>query len=62
MRRQRNGKKVVGTINRRIAAEAACAVMLLSRQQQAQMSDLMQPIKDVANIVPLPFMTKPRVD
>jgi len=62
MRRARSGKKVVGTINRRIAAEAACAVMLLSRRQQAQMSDLMQPIKDVANIVPLPFMAKPRVD
>lgn len=62
MRRMRNGKKVVGTINRRIAAEAACAVMLLSRRQQAQITDLVQPIKDVANIVPLPFLAKPRTD
>jgi nucleotide-binding universal stress UspA family protein len=61
MRKSRTtGKKMVGTINRRIAAEAACAVMLLSRRQQAQMSDLMQPMKDIANIVP--FMPKPRAD
>jgi APA family basic amino acid/polyamine antiporter len=62
MRKMRSGKKVVGTINRRIAADAKCAVMLLSRSPQAQMSDLVQPIKDVANIVPLPFLAKPRVD
>ncbi len=62
MRRMRNGKKVVGTINRRIAAEAGCAVMLLSRRQQAQITDLVQPIKGVANIVPLPFLPKPKID
>lgn len=60
MRRTRAGKKVVGTINRRVAAEAGCAVMLLSRRPQAQITDIMQPIKDVANIVPLPFIQKPR--
>ena len=60
MSRMRSGKKVVGTINRRIAADAKCAVMLLSRRQQAQITDLVQPIKDVANIVPLPFLAKPR--
>jgi hypothetical protein len=30
--------------------------MLLSRRQQAQISGLVQPIRDVANIVPMPKM------
>ncbi|HEY4178812.1 MAG TPA: amino acid permease [Kofleriaceae bacterium] len=51
MRKSRSGGKQVGTINRRIASECACAVMLLSRQPQAQVTDLIQPIRDVANIV-----------
>jgi len=52
IRRARTGRKVLGAINRRIAAEAACAVMVLSRRQQTQISDLARPIRDVAQIVP----------
>ena len=59
MRRSRAGRKMLGAINRRVAAEAACAVMVLSRRQQAQISDLTRPIRDVAQIVP--FMPR-RVD
>lgn len=58
MRRSRQGKKMLGSINRRVVAEAACAVMVLSRRQQAQISDLARPIRDVANIVPLPFLPR----
>jgi len=43
---------MLGAINRKIAAEAACAVMVLSRRQQTQISDLARPIRDVAQIVP----------
>lgn len=52
MRKARNGRKMLGVINRRIAAEAACAVMVLSRRQQAQITDLARPIGAVAQIVP----------
>ena len=52
MRRSRGGRKMLGAVNRKIAAEAACAVMVLSRRQQAQISDLARPIRDVAQIVP----------
>ncbi|HEY4058475.1 MAG TPA: universal stress protein, partial [Kofleriaceae bacterium] len=62
MRTSRSGAKQVGTINKRIAAQATCAVMLLSRRQQAQVTDLIQPIRDVANIMPLPFLAKRGTD
>ncbi len=62
MRTGRFGRKMLGTINRRIAAEAECAVMLLSRRPQTQMSTLVQPIRDVAQSVPLPFITRRTID
>ncbi len=52
MRKSRTGRKMLGTINRRIAAKATCAVMVLSARTQAQISDLARPIGAVAQIVP----------
>ena len=49
MRRSRQGKKQLGSINRAIVAQAACAVMLLSTQSQLELT---RPIRDVAQLVP----------
>ncbi|MDB4962802.1 MAG: amino acid permease-associated region [Myxococcales bacterium] len=57
MRKSRNsGRKMLGPINRTIARDATCGVMVLSRRSQAQISDLTRPIRDAAQIVP--FMPK----
>jgi len=55
MRRARSGKKQLGKINRKVVANAACAVMLLSRRSQLGVAELTRPIRDVAQLVPLPF-------
>ncbi len=52
MRHGTNGRKTLGTINRRIAAKATCAVIVLSGRPQAQISDLARPIGAVAGIMP----------
>jgi amino acid transporter/nucleotide-binding universal stress UspA family protein len=52
MRRSRQGKKQLGTINRKIVADAACAVLLLSTQSQIGVAELTRPIRDVAQLVP----------
>ncbi len=49
MRRSRQGKKQLGSINRAIVSQAACAVMLLSTQSQMELT---RPIRDVAQLVP----------
>lgn len=54
-RKSRQGKKVLGTINRKVASGATCAVMVLSRNLPASVTDLARPIRDVAEMVPLPF-------
>ena len=48
MRRSRQGKKQLGSINRAIVAQAACAVLLLSTQSQIELT---RPIRDVAQLV-----------
>lgn len=52
MRRSRQGKKQLGTINRAIVAQASCAVLLLSTQSQLGVAELTRPIRDVAQLVP----------
>ena len=53
---------MLGTINRKVVAEAACAVMVLSKRTQAQIADLARPIQNVAQIardvVPFPFLAR----
>jgi APA family basic amino acid/polyamine antiporter len=51
MRRSRQGKKQLGSINRAIVARAACAVLLLSTQSQIGVAELTRPIRDVAQLV-----------
>ena len=46
LRRARAGRKMLGAINRRLALEAPCAVMLLSRRAAA-ISELYRPIATV---------------
>lgn len=62
MRRSRQGKKMLGSINRKVIAEAACAVMVLSRRGEAQIRDLARPIENVArmarDVVPIPFLPR----
>jgi basic amino acid/polyamine antiporter, APA family len=57
LRRSRQGRKMLGTLTRRLATEAPCAVILLSRRA-ATMSELYRPIrgvvKDVATVLPWP--------
>lgn len=48
MRQSRQGRRMLGTINRKVAFEATCAVMLLSRRMQNIGSDLV-------NVIPLPW-------
>jgi nucleotide-binding universal stress UspA family protein len=45
LRQSRQGRRMLGTINRTVAFESACAVMLLARRPQATVSDL-------ANVIP----------
>ncbi len=52
MRRSRQGKKQLGTINRAVVSQAACAVLLLSTQSQIGMAELTKPIRDAAQFVP----------
>ena len=46
LRQSRQGRRLLGTINRRVAFEAPCAVMLLARRMQG-MSELYRPIQNV---------------
>ena len=50
LRRSRQGRHMLGSINRRVAFEASCAVMLLAQRGQV-MSDLARPIQ---NVLPWP--------
>ena len=50
LRRSRQGRKMLGAINHRIAFEASCAVILLSRRAAA-MSELYRPIRGVVQDV-----------
>lgn len=55
MRRSRQGRKLLGTINRTIIAGASCGVMVLSRQAAAmsELTDAIQrPIRGAAQFVP----------
>ena len=52
MRRARTGKKQLGTINRKVVADATCAVMLLSTKAQLGVAELTRPISDLAQLVP----------
>ncbi|HEY5934507.1 MAG TPA: amino acid permease [Kofleriaceae bacterium] len=61
LRRSRSGRKMLGTINRKIASEAPCAVMLLSRRTTAineTIGDIYRPLRDVAQ-VPLSLIPNP---
>jgi basic amino acid/polyamine antiporter, APA family len=51
LRTSRQGRRMLGTINRRVAFEASCAVMLLARRPQATISELYRPIQ---NVIPWP--------
>jgi hypothetical protein len=46
LRKSRQGRKMLGSINRRLAVEAPCAVMLLSRRAQASIS------RPIATVIP----------
>ena len=48
--RSRSGRKMLGSFNRRLAFEARCAVMLLSRRPPA--TDVARPIRGVARVLP----------
>lgn len=48
--RSRAGRKMLGSFNRRLAFEARCAVMLLSRRRPA--ADVARPIRGVARVLP----------
>ncbi len=53
LRRSRQGRKMIGTINRQIVAEIECAVILLSRRDAAVSVDqLTRPIRDAAQVLP----------
>jgi APA family basic amino acid/polyamine antiporter len=47
LRQSRQGRRMLGTINRAVAFESPCAVMLLARRPQGAVSDL-------ANVIPWP--------
>jgi amino acid transporter len=46
LRRSRQGRKMLGSINRKLSREAACAVMLLSRRTQVSIS------RPIATVIP----------
>ncbi len=51
LKRSRQGRMAVGAKNRRIAVEAPCAVIMLSRRAEA-MSELYRPIRGVVQVIP----------
>ncbi|HEY5925187.1 MAG TPA: amino acid permease [Kofleriaceae bacterium] len=48
--RSRQGRKMLGAFNRKLAFDAPCAVMLLSRRPPA--TDVARPIREVARVLP----------
>jgi amino acid transporter/nucleotide-binding universal stress UspA family protein len=53
VRRSRHGRKMIGSVNRTIASEAPCAVILLSRRDASVSVDqLTRGVRDVAQVLP----------
>ena len=50
LRQSRQGRRMLGTINRRVAFEAPCAVMLLARRMQGVSAQ----IQNIQNVIPWP--------
>ena len=46
LRQSRGGRRLLGTINRRVAFESPCAVMLLAKRTQG-VTELVRPIQNV---------------